>query len=531
MLNSFDRLERFFSKRKSSAVTEEKRPSESRTITEIPQFPSPSFIRPKASRMAARQEARNLQSLPHSASESELGEPEGLESNRNDKPPRLTLLPMRSLSLLSPNGTFTANKLEGYGRSTTETRAGAASGLFESQAVEIPIKERSSRKCKSRASLRIVIPSNTIDTPPPSDSDAAASVPFLKRLPPIPQTAPPTPRYSLNSSSPERQGPRYSKSADTLSTETSRTSQSLQSQFPKSSMSSMPHRSESQSSKGDLSQASLSGSTLKEPEFQNFWELSDEDVAESPPESPILPATENDIFSFPSISLAFPPPQPSQPSLLTLTPQRPSGPATAAAFEAARIAARYDFDTIYVVNLWPDDGGAGSHTDIELGQTPNSKPQAMGRLLAAHGLHHVSSPLQISSTFHNTVLQTEGWIEYCNVDARPQDLARGYACSFYQGHFDDGKLAPAKFQQSEVRLPEAIDRGIVFAAYRKPRSGRDKLGATLKPESLGNLHDQAEALVQMLMDVHLTNRLRQPQLSNRVSDGIGPIPIPNIESS
>lgn len=268
-------------------------------------------------------------------------------------------------------------------------------------------------------------------------------------------------------------------------------------------------RSNSERSLAPSEATSSASSILREPGVNEFLNLSDDDIAEDTEEE----LAEQDTDSLTAL-------QPLASTLLTLTPPRASQPATAAAFEAARIAKRYDFDLIYVVNLWP--GQALEST----GERP-----LIGRLLAAHGLHHVPSPLQISSLVHTTILRSDGWIEYRNTDARPHDLARGYASAFYTGQYARSLSGNRSNPVSGVRLSEQIDRGIVFAAYRKPRAGNDRLGHSFDDKELGELHREAETLVEMLIDIHVTNRLRQPPTCTRAAEETGPMPLQQLVSA
>lgn len=267
---------------------------------------------------------------------------------------------------------------------------------------------------------------------------------------------------------------------------------------------------------------------MREPDFNEFLNLSDDDIAESTPESLLLESCEGAEPILPPMGLSISSSQPLTSSLLTLTPPRTSRPAAVAAFEAARIARRYDFDLVYVVNLWPDHTSAGLcdwDPDGRPGDRLNVGKPMMGRLLAAHGLHHVPSPLQISSLVHTTILRSDGWIEYRNQEAQGHYLARGYASAFYTGQYTRNGCPDANEPVSGVRLSERIDRGIVFAAYRKPRAGADKLGRCFTEEELGELHEEAEALVEMLIDIHVASRLRQPPARRSVSDDTGPMPM------
>ncbi|UKZ79489.1 hypothetical protein TrVFT333_007244 [Trichoderma virens FT-333] len=209
------------------------------------------------------------------------------------------------------------------------------------------------------------------------------------------------------------------------------------------------------------------------------------------------------------------------PSLLTLTPPPTSRPATAAAFEAARIAKRYDFDLVYVVNLWP---GGPREQVFGLESASSCERPLVGRLLAAHGLHQVPSPLQIALNVHTTILRSKGWVEYRNPEAQSHELARGYACSFYTGKYSQGGSVDRDSPVSGVRLSEMIDRGIVFAAYRKPRIGPCRLGHTFTGEELSSLYEDAETLVEMLIDIHARNRQCQPDSYSQLCDETGPMP-------
>lgn len=357
------------------------------------------------------------------------------------------------------------------------------------------------------------IPPYRIDTPPSSDPEdnIAHSQPWkTKKLPELPHRAPPTPGESPQlgplSEPPQIPQLRHSQSTGALE-------KMMFSDIPLDfgdAVEDVPmRRSNSERSFAPSEAMSSASSILREPGVNEFLNLSDDDIAED---------TEEELAEQDTESLAAV--QPLASTLLTLTPPRASQPATAAAFEAARIAKRYDFDLIYVVNLWP--GQALEST----GERP-----LIGRLLAAHGLHHVPSPLQISSLVHTTILRSDGWIEYRNTDARPHDLARGYASAFYTGQYARSLSGNRSTPVSGVRLSEQIDRGIVFAAYRKPRAGNDRLGHSFDDKELGELHREAETLVEMLIDIHVTNRLRQPPTCTRATEETGPMPLQQLVSA
>ncbi|KAG5974214.1 hypothetical protein E4U55_000073 [Claviceps digitariae] len=154
------------------------------------------------------------------------------------------------------------------------------------------------------------------------------------------------------------------------------------------------------------------------------------------------------------------------------------------------------------------------------GSKPTRKPM-MGRLLAAHGLDRLSSPLEISEDVHTNILRSEGWTEFRNQEALPDEIARGFACAFHSGQYSPSASPRCLSPVSGVRLSEKIDRGIIFAAYRKPRNDNNKLGSDV---GLGDLHRDAEALLEMVIDIHVTNKKRPVPCRDFSADDIGPIP-------
>ena len=321
---------------------------------------------------------------------------------------------------------------------------------------------------------------------------------------------------------------------------------------------------------------STSRDNLKEPALGDFLTLSDDDIAddasatltatsdssqsETPglldslmPAMPSSPAREtlpavtaspariNTPTQFSAASkpptFALPPSPPvlaSPPQispgtrLLTLSPPLATRPATAAAFEAARIATKYRFDLVYVVNLWPSR--LGSFQDSSSAQSPssdlfspvspttgNSRVELTGRLLAAYGLPSVVSPFRISNSVHLRVLRKDGWMEFRYDDAKSDEFSRGYCRAFYTGHSPDGRERQGDGDSNEFksrrRRSPLPNRGIVFAAYRLPLP--DKTNLDTDAEELEDLCLDAETLVDMLIDIHMTQRQRRPTASRR----------------
>ncbi|PHH81998.1 hypothetical protein CDD82_7315 [Ophiocordyceps australis] len=510
MANGLDRLERLFtSKRKMSAS----QPNATPVMPPVElSFPSPSFIRPKTTRMAAREEVR-LRAPDLSGKRLPLSHRPSTSTTSCSRSAH------KSSSSIDRQAEQIIDNLLEYQFPKPPTRYAHVRPMYSSTMLNAKFDgppQLPTPRCRSP--LRIIIPPTRIDTPPSSDPEDTKVLPLRlddKALPALPNKAPPTPGQSPELS--PILGPRLGNSRVTPNNFYRSPTNSFQF-FPSL------HQSQLSSASSAAALVSSGSSTLREPDFNEFLNLSDDDIAESAPESPVIPPSHlSPEPALPAMDLSISSLKPLTSSLLTLAPPRSSRPATAAAFFAARIANRYDFDLVYVVNLWP-----GKTTMVPAGHMAHPamavepKPM-MGRLLAAHGLHHVPSPLQISSLVHTTILKADGWIEYRNAKAESHDLARGYACAFHTGEYPKSGLrtnAPV----SGVRLSERIDRGIVFAAYRKPRAGPDRLGHTFSEEELGELHRDAEALTELLLDIHVTNRMHKPSIQHSVADETGPIP-------
>ena len=520
MANGLDRLERLFAYKRKASPTPSGRASPVAPIEQ--QFPSPSFIRPKALRMTAREEVRLRQVTDRSPSVPDVRSTQRHYHGHTFKADSADSgCHVKHTLVKSPS--FHGRPTEAMTRGFNEfrfpkppSRSGGSSPVSSSfdHSLHKPLPVS-----RGFTPLNISIPPAGLDTPPssePEDSPSSSCSPTHKD-PPANIARLPTPGASPELHPLPDRPLRLSKSADAINKSYFKEIEHLLDEpFDELSLS----RTHSQTSLSSA-QHSFCSSTLREPDVNEFLNLSDDDIAESAPGSPEMSPQEPEPHRLPHMDLSISSFQPNANTLLTLTPPRASRPATAAAFEAARIARRYDFDLVYVVNLWPDNtttpsiGNAGLYS--------SNKPM-IGRLLAAHGLHHVPSPLQISEKVHMTILRADGWIEYQNSGAEANDLARGYACAFYTGQYARSASSRSSSPVSGVRLSERIDRGIVFAAYRKPKEGEDKLGRAFTEEDLGDLHRDAEVLVEMLIDCHAASRMRQPSPQVSVSEETGPIP-------
>ncbi|EFY88635.1 hypothetical protein MAC_05253 [Metarhizium acridum CQMa 102] len=527
MANGLDRLERLFAYKRKASPTSSGRASSAVPAIEQ-QFPSPSFIRPKTSRMTARDEGRLRQAAGRSPSVPDIMTSprtfhrqayNSVTTDCND-PPKERLC--RSPSFSQGNAEQLVTGLREFQfpkKSSLNNEPSPTSPTFNTPKFnEVPQLPSP----RSRSPLEISIPPpNRLVTPPTSHHGSQSASPTSKG-PQIPLPArPPTPGQSPDLGPVADIKLRNVKSADALDRSLFKDIEAqLGEPFDHFSL----NRSYSQSSLAH-STHSFCSSTLREPDFNEFLNLSDDDIAESNPDSPSLePLEEGGQPALPPMKLSVSSSQQAPCALLTLTPPRASRPAAAAAFEAARIARRYDFDLVYVVNLWPDTSKQTSGNYLKGGPKP-----MIGRLLAAHGLHHVPSPLQISTRVHTRVLKSDGWTEYRDQDARPHDLARGFSFAFYTGQYARSTSSRSASPVSGVRLSERIDRGIVFAAYRKPRASEDKLGRNFNEDELGELHRDAEALVEMVIDIHVANRSRHPPTRTSHTDETGPIPLQQVD--
>lgn len=134
----------------------------------------------------------------------------------------------------------------------------------------------------------------------------------------------------------------------------------------------------------------------------------------------------------------------------------------------------------------------------------------------------------ISPDVHTKVLRQDGWLEYRSEHARQDEFSNGYSCAFYAGVSYDGRRAenptdPNIITLSEKRRSQQLkNRGIVFAAYRLPNPD----GTTLLSDKaqLQALHQEAETLVEMLLDIHKTNRSRHPTEKSDTEE-TGPLPV------
>ncbi|KAI1202041.1 hypothetical protein F5X97DRAFT_345934 [Nemania serpens] len=264
---------------------------------------------------------------------------------------------------------------------------------------------------------------------------------------------------------------------------------------------------------------------LKEPTFDDFYSLSDDDIAESRPSTPSYgthlpptPPSYNDPKPYQKSCLPQPSPsehvmcKPSQELTppdtptdchLTLTYSPASLRDTFGALWAAELARKYDFSVLYVLRLWPvgsDHCADASPSTIasEFGSTNATGSKINGCLLAAYGLNEVPSPFEIATDTHLSALDCEHWNEYRNVDARPDDISRGWIRTFYS---DCAPVSGSPGASGNISGNRPKNRGIVFAAYSK-QTLNPIIPMRASPEQdllLGRLYADAKTLVDVLV--------------------------------
>ncbi|KAI0107577.1 hypothetical protein GGR51DRAFT_559383 [Nemania sp. FL0031] len=295
-----------------------------------------------------------------------------------------------------------------------------------------------------------------------------------------------------------------------------------------------------------LTSPTSNGDILKEPTFDDFYALSDDDIAEGRPPTPACdadprptPPTKKTLnarfrsrlprpITSPHNTYKLthgeitPPDTPTDCRVLSLT-AAPTPRDTVGALWAAELARKYDFAVLYVLSLWPAGGdrpvNAATNTlktEPRLATTPITEEFAVstegsnirGRLLAAYGLNQVPSPFEIATDTHLSALDCDHWNEYRNVDARPADISRGWIRTFYSDYTPVPATAGAA-RCAPDNHPK--NRGIVFAAYSKQTLDPViPMRASPRQELLlRQLYSDAKTLVEALV--------QQPYKSRRTS--------------
>ncbi|KAK0392485.1 hypothetical protein NLU13_1980 [Sarocladium strictum] len=538
MTNGIVRLERFFASKRKSSSTPSTEPS-SPVTPSGPQFPSPSFIRPKGTRMTARKETY----VKHS-----------FRSNPMLEGALGVGTPVKNTSPATAASKQTAPQLPTIVRSSSFDDSQCDSlfnNIYEfpvppKDAVDqLPLLDRVDFE-----SLYDGFTSDSSDSTTGSPCHEPVSVPVRHETPLTEAVNIQTLVDSLNKKLPEipslaseRQEDAPGPAADWELEDTAAVNiintdlfKDIEKQLGETIPRAPLQHSSSEPALSQIrwrdSQSHSSSSVLWEPDFSDFMSLSDDDIAESNV-APALVSSRPDGGMPPTPPLTastIDTPMVSRPrSLLTLTPPYASKPATAAAYEAARIASRYEFDLVYVVSLWPD--GTRPRTPSIGHEEPTrsnaSSPYHMtGRLLAAYGLERVKSPFQVNASVHTQILRSDEWIEYRSQEARSDEFAQGYACSFFTGQYSRSNSVASNMSASTQGSRKKVDRGLVFAAYRNPKE--DGTMRCPDEKELKALKRDAEGLVEMLMDLHAAHRLRQAPLFTQQEE-TGPTPAKNFK--
>ncbi|KAK4144906.1 uncharacterized protein C8A04DRAFT_36262 [Dichotomopilus funicola] len=564
-----DRLERLFARKKR--VTEFDDNSEvarKRPATPIPfsprfdatsmSFPQPSYIRPTSSRMMAREEIsmapqyiRRARSLPEASNTPSLGAPAPENESTTAVGDVLSEFP----AVPSRQPSIAASIAMRSSSSSPQARSGRPSPeLMEftfSPSSAGPDSDSSATGRRSRTGTRT--PIRTPSVSPKAQSGRTRYFTGAQESPISPASLQQKLMRSPKSSLRKLLAPPLS-ARPTLSIRTKLGDDGKNINRSRSlSISGANARDASEALRKSISLSNLFAlapsnpdtASFKEPSLNDFLALSDDDIADGENTSRVQPAKLNPpTFGLPSSPSPTASPVRSKPAhpLLTLSPPLASRPAAAAAFEAARIATKYQFDLVYVVNLWPSHMSRPSHssplsrscgtpvaTSFSTAPTP-SPPESpvsqvseydsshdsraptprdvprsgiTGRLLAAYGLTSLMNPFRISAPAHQKMLRTSDWLKYNNYTGIKDEFACGYGRSFYTGH-SAARGSDAQHTTTAQHKNQPANRGIVFAAFRVPREDGEPI--SLNPQELEELHQDAQALVDMLIDMHMTPR-------------------------
>lgn len=595
-------LEKFFSRKKYAAASNRRRSTPDPNIhgsvppspeqpdaTEVV-FPQAPYLRPTAFRMCAR----DNDLAPPSKPGSHLSPSHSQRTQRTQRTARLSSAESHDMNSIRRQGSLSSNGSlripERKSSAQTRQHDTPFGGMVP---VQLPREPRRSaddidrraqfilsknlfpqppRKNTHNALMEAleIFPAPRVDTPPPSDHDESSlNSPKSPTHPHIPSSVPllsqPTPGPS----------PEMIPMRDSLMSEPKSSGEFPPTPNSTFSRKTAPDDQESTSipQTQPTNTSSMPKAVLQDPNTRDFLMLRDDDVAEARPARPTRPARPV-TYSQPPRELPPPPPvlppsARSPPFSQVTNHAMPASrvarrPIEVAALEAARIATKYDFDLLYIVNFWPTrmahlhDNCVGKQASVPASptesimeprpllsssgssrfSTPRHSMQALlqananpcsnradhpnvhsrtgmtGRVLAAFGLDKIEAPFRLSSAAHKKILRTNGWIEWRQDNAKEDEFARGWACNFYAGHAPSNGIQSTPETESEIRKgkgkprkKELNNRGIVFAAYRKPRGN----GGTVHSGAaeLAALYGEAEALVDLLLDFHVMQRKQE----------------------
>ncbi|KAI1815319.1 hypothetical protein GGS20DRAFT_339352 [Poronia punctata] len=301
-----------------------------------------------------------------------------------------------------------------------------------------------------------------------------------------------------------------------------------------------------------------SDDVLLEPTFDDFYGLSDDDIAESPPptpayvfqapptpprkDTPRLGGLSHTPRSSGSQDMGYkhrneeitPPRTPTNSHTITPASSPISPRDTTGALMAAELAKKYGFAVLYVLSLWPlseisNSSTLGSTQQMN-SQSPNTtrptrheasskKSKMTGRVLAAYGLQEVPSPFEIVTETHLAALDCEEWNEYRNTNAGVGNISRGWIRGFHSNYQVSGTEATTTAGSSLDDCSQ--EGGIVFGAYTK--RGADHIippsGSTERDLLLNQISSDAISLVEALAK-HPSNQVKTWSPARTLQKGI-----------
>lgn len=557
------RLERLFSKRKntsksSSDFSEGSDSAEEALRADLGEatFPQPSFIRPKGSRMVARDETGATSQADHRASSvpearvdrisMHIPKPSTASTGDIDGPPirRVSSRRARKAERMHSSADMGAFRFPLPPRTSTE-RPPTSPATTPSTSPITPLPEAlhaNKRGLKHRHST-MMTPSRA-DTPPTSDheeepnpqrkGDAVKQHDLSTRA----TAAPPTPEAS-----PEMKPVQELRTTKSMVRDSGLYLSKHSAVFSPAKR--KEHKAELRRAQSQATMQSRSvwnsSKVLKGGDVKDFFNLSDDDIAEEELEmAEAPPALDIQAAQRPSVrsTRTTPTASPTANKMPTGLINPLADAAAHGAVQIARIAAKHKFDLVYIVNLWPDgpvvetpvpsSSHSSSPTSSLAGSTAvdgtvvETAAGMTGRLLAAYGLSKVASPFRISAAVHAKILRHKSWIEYRGTDAKKGEFSRGYGHAFHAGTSRRASAPGSSTKAPAAERPGAVDRGIVFAAYRQPGPDGTTNGCT--PAELAALHSDVEYLVDMLIAIHRARRLRNPDAVTSLANEVGPMP-------
>ncbi|KAK7753288.1 hypothetical protein SLS62_004807 [Diatrype stigma] len=279
---------------------------------------------------------------------------------------------------------------------------------------------------------------------------------------------------------------------------------------------------------------------LWEPTLEDFYNLSDDDIAESETssmihtqEAPTPPPKDAKYLqnishtlpvrgSHPATSISpltgdiTPPCTPINSNFLALECGSYGAEGTQGAIWCARLAEKFQLDMVYVVSLWPDttrtrwnpsrhlvaeSSISGNSTTGSVGCAIEVHPKLTmtGRLLAGYGLDETVTPFQIGTDDHMKRLKSHGWEEFQNRKVGINELSHGWAHSFHKDYVPVVDLPSFADPFSRDKSPNS---GIIFVAYTKRTDElmTTKSNSSEKKKFLDSLLGDVTALVDALID-------------------------------